>query len=167
MITIVGHTSLSKIVEEKFYEPGDILTQLDRLVKSSFSGGNDIKDGMDITLIRIDKHGDIQFAGANNFIYLRRGNEFEVVKGDKCYVGSGDSKFTTKNINKEGVSHIYMLTDGIIDQFGGENGKKLKQTGLKSMITESVVFDDVVSSVNKWKDGFEQTDDITFLEIKL
>lgn len=167
MITIVGHTSLSKIVEEKFYEPGDILTQLDKLVKSSFSGESNIKDGMDITLIRIDKHGDIQFAGANNFIYLRKGNDFEVVKGDKCYVGAGDSEFTTKNIDKEGVSHIYMLTDGIIDQFGGPNGKKFKQTGLKSTIIDSKSFNDITDVVKKWKDGYEQTDDITFLEIEI
>ena len=167
MITIVGHTSLSKIVEDKFYKPGDILTQLDKMVKSSFSGGSDIKDGMDITIIRIDKNGKLEFAGANNFIYLRRGNEFEVVKGDKFHVGAGDSVFTTKEISLDGVDNIYMMTDGVIDQFGGPNGKKLKQTGLKEMILNSPSFCGIVGGTYKWKEGFEQTDDITFLEINL
>lgn len=167
MITIVGHTSLTKIVDEGVYNPGDILTKLDKMVKSSFSGGSDIRDGMDITLIQIDKFGRISFAGGNNFIYLRKGNDFEVIKGDKCYVGAGDSTFTTKDIDVADVSHIYMFTDGVLDQFGGPNGKKFKQSGLKSIILSSSDFNDVVKSVTDWKSGYEQTDDITLLEIKL
>lgn len=167
MITIVGHTSLTKIVDEEIYKPGDILTKLDKMVKSSFSGSSDIRDGMDITLIQIDRFGRIYFAGGNNFIYLKRGNDFEVVKGDKCYVGAGDSTFTTKDIDVTDVTHIYMFTDGILDQFGGPIGKKFKQSGLKSTIIESTDFSGVVKVVTEWKDGYEQTDDITFLEIKL
>lgn len=167
MITIVGHTSLTKIVDGGIYNPGDILTNLDKIVKSSFSGGCDIRDGMDITLIQIDEFGRISFAGANNFIYLRKGNDFEVVKGDKCYVGAGDSTFTTRDIDVNDVSHIYMFTDGVIDQFGGPNGKKFKQSGLKSILLSSNDFNDIVKSVNDWKNGYEQTDDITLLEIKL
>lgn len=167
MITIIGHTSLTKIVEEGTTKPGDILDRLDKMVKSSFSGNDDIRDGMDITLIKISPDGKVQFAGANNFIYLRTGNDFNVVKGNKCYVGSGESIFETIDVDLIGVSHIYMFTDGILDQFGGPNGKKFKQSGLKATITESAFFSDFTNTVNKWKDGFEQTDDITFLEICL
>ena len=60
-----------------------------------------------------------------------------------------------------------MFTDGVLDQFGGPNGKKFKQSGLKSIILSSSDFNDVVKSVTDWKSGYEQTDDITLLEIKL
>ncbi len=167
MITIIGHTSLTKIVEEGTTSPGEILEKLDKMVKASFSGNNDIKDGMDITLIKIASDGTVQFAGANNFIYLRTGNEFNVIKGNKCCVGTGESVFETIDVDLTGASHIYMLTDGILDQFGGANGKKFKQSGLKATINESAFFSEFVNTVNKWKEGFDQTDDITFLEISL
>jgi serine phosphatase RsbU (regulator of sigma subunit) len=75
----------------------------------------------------------------------------------------------------------YLFTDGIVDQFGGTmdpdvkngNGKKLRaklfrqwiiQTSDSDLAEQKSAIDNLL---NNWKKGFEQTDDISLIGIKL
>lgn len=166
MISVIGHSSLSKIMDEGYIKPVDILNKLDKMVKQYFKGDDDITDGIDLSLICISD-SRIEFVGANNSIYIRRPEKIEVIRGDKSYIGSGKGSFKSTSIDLIGIDAIYMMTDGVFDQFGGPDFKKIKQNGLKSIILKSKKFSDIVSAINIWKGDKEQTDDITLLELKL
>src|SRR5690606_21562277 len=85
------------------------------------------KDGMDISLIRIDlKTAEIEWSGANNPLYYVSNNELKEIKANKQPIGFSDIVEPFKNHQvpvKKGDS-IYLFTDGYADQFGGEKGKK-------------------------------------------
>ena len=59
-----------------------------------------------------------------------------------------------------------MFTNGLIDQFGGKDGKKLKRNGFKEKIVELQEFDfneqcsRLKNFYKMWSAGIEQVDDI-------
>ena len=68
---------------------------------------------------------------------------------------------------------IYLFSDGLIDQFGGEKGKKFKakalrdliiQNGGKSMSEQKII---LKSALNEWMGDLEQVDDICLLGIRV
>jgi len=63
---------------------------------------------------------------------------------------------------------VYLYSDGLVDQFGGELGKKMKKNKLiefvsdfssKSINKQEKLFH---STIDNWKANYEQVDDITF-----
>lgn len=180
-MSMLGHSFLNQIVnEKKIYEPAVILDQLrDKVITSlrqtGASGEN--KDGMDITFVRIDKRArKLVYAAANNeFYHISHGNLNER-KADKQPIGYYSNvlrAFTNHEIDLLPNDHIYMFTDGYPDQFGGAKGKKFKHIHLqklllscqeKSMETQGKI---VHETFNTWKGGFEQTDDVCLVGIKI
>ena len=143
------------------------------------------KDGMDIGLIAINKENLIcQFAGANNNMYLiKKINDFKnnncyqlfEYKGDKMPIAIYDrmDNFTNYEIQLKKGDIIYLFTDGYVDQFGGENGKKFMTKRFKELILNNVhkpmkeqklILEETIL---KWKGNLEQTDDITVLGMKI
>jgi hypothetical protein len=48
-----------------------------------------VRDGMDISFVAINfKTKKLQFAGANNPIYIIRNKEIQIIKADKFAIGS-------------------------------------------------------------------------------
>ena len=73
------------------------------------------------------KNNTLQFAGANNPLYLIQNNELKIVKPDKMPVGYfpfEKSYFTNHEIQIQTGDTLYLFSDGFIDQFGGEKGGK-------------------------------------------
>jgi serine phosphatase RsbU (regulator of sigma subunit) len=68
---------------------------------------------------------------------------------------------------------IYLFTDGLPDQFGGPDGKKMKIARLKSLIEEisPLEISDQEEALTKflleWKGDYEQVDDILFMGVKV
>jgi serine phosphatase RsbU (regulator of sigma subunit) len=68
---------------------------------------------------------------------------------------------------------IYLFSDGLPDQFGGADGKKMKVARLKTWITESYSknldqqHEILVRNYNKWKGSFEQVDDILLMGVRV
>jgi serine phosphatase RsbU (regulator of sigma subunit) len=68
---------------------------------------------------------------------------------------------------------IYIYSDGLIDQFGGPEGKKFQQTRLLDIIlktsnlpveTQGIVIE---QAFDNWKDKMYQVDDVLFLGLKV
>jgi len=86
-------------------------------------------------------HHIIEFAGANNPMYLIKNGELIEYKADRMGIGG-----THKNENEHFTNHIikldekdvtiYMASDGYADQFGGQSGSKFMARNLKKMILE-------------------------------
>jgi CheY-like chemotaxis protein len=119
----------------------DILNQLREMVISSLhqTGNlNEPKDGMDIALCIIDfESKKLQYAGANNPLYLVRNGELKIYKADNMPVSYHQYRnisFKKHEIDLLNDDRIYLFSDGYVDQFGGEKGMKFLSSRFRDLI---------------------------------
>lgn len=195
MVSVVCSNALHRAITEfKLTDPGKILDKVRSLVLETFEkSGGEVKDGMDISLASLEfrvpnfelagnskfeiRNGatTLRWAGANNPLWIVRNGVLEEIKPDKQPIGSfAEAKpFTTKNITLEKGDLLYLFSDGITDQFGGDKNKKFKASRLKEIIlthhTKNVNEQgkQLVNSFASWKSGYEQTDDVCLLVLRV
>jgi serine phosphatase RsbU (regulator of sigma subunit) len=137
-----------------------------------------INDGMDLALVKINiEEMKISYAGAYNPLYLFRKGELIELKADRFSIGSQkimpDLNYKTAEIDIELEDRIYLFSDGLPDQFGGENGKKLKTSGLKNFLIsiQNMAIDDQLKLLDEfklnWQGKEEQVDDILFIGFEI
>jgi serine phosphatase RsbU (regulator of sigma subunit) len=182
LISIVNFNLLNKAVLERgIRSTSEILDAVNVWLTESLNQTKEhstIKDGMDISLISINKqNGQIAFTGANNPLYLFSGDEMIEIKGDKFPVGAFIDEeirhFTTQEINPKFGDTIYLFSDGFADQFGGPNEKKYKYKTFKELlfrakelpIIEQKEF--LYQEFRAWQGKIEQTDDVLVIGIKI
>jgi len=131
-MSLLGSSLLNQIVIEKnITDAAKILNELHRGIRETLKQDqNNNHDGMDLALCILDKGlGIIEFAGAHNPIVYFKNGELNEVRGDPFGIGGYERGrerfFTRREIPIEGISQIYIFSDGYKDQFGGERGKKL------------------------------------------
>jgi serine phosphatase RsbU (regulator of sigma subunit) len=175
---MLGINLLSEIViERKIKDPGTILNQLrDEIIRSLKTDEGYSMDGMDAVLCKIDiKKQTLEYASANNAIYIIRNQELMEYKSQKMPVGYMENitLFQTNTIQLQKEDVIYTFTDGFADQFGGEKGKKYKYSQLKNKLIsishrplkEQKNILDI--SFEDWKGTLEQVDDVCVIGFKL
>ncbi len=139
-MSMIGYNLLDEITNKGITRPDLILEELHRGVRFTLKQREtNNQDGMDMSLCVIDKEEKtIQYAGAKNpLIYINNGN-VEQIKGDKNGIGgkSDDHKYTLHNLSIEGPTWFYLFSDGYIDQFGGDNGRKFMIKSFREMLVE-------------------------------
>lgn len=160
-------------------QPHQVLELMDVLLAEALRSGeyNYASDGMDIVIVHIDKSNhQLQFAGAHNGLIISRDNEFIELKGTRRPLGLTDqmakTPFESSELTIISGDQLYAFTDGIPDQFGGDQLKKLKQKGLLSWITANrhctmlEQRDAYFNAFESWKNGEEQIDDVCLVGIK-
>ncbi|MBL7933347.1 MAG: SpoIIE family protein phosphatase [Bacteroidia bacterium] len=178
MMSVVCHTALQKSIKEfHLSEPGSILEKTRDIVIASLNAMHqNIKDGMDCSLLVINtKTHELQWAGANNHLWLLQQNEIEEIKADKQPVAyyENSKSFTSNSVKAAKGSLLYLFTDGYGDQFGGPKGKKFKNKSLKELIItikHLPVEEQVLSLKNhfhNWRGDLDQVDDVAIAAIKL
>ncbi len=153
------------------------------------SDKEDLKDGMDISLLRLDlKTREVLWAGANNPLIRIKPDEGEKEKmvsddGEKVLIeykadpkpiGISDdhSPFTEYRFTAGAEETLYLYSDGFPDQFGGERGKKYKSKNFKKFLLEiaATPLEDQRKALEEefeaWKKDQEQIDDVTVLGIR-
>jgi len=197
-MSMIGNSILNEVViENKITDAAQILNTLRaNLLKTlQQKGQNTIKrDGMDIALCVWDKtKNTIQFAGANNPLYLLRNNlngsinpseQIKIHEGDLVeflpdkqpigyFEGKTDNPFTSKTIQLQKGDVVYISTDGFADQFGGEKGKKYTKKKFRETLV-SLANIELGEQQNKldtifenWKGSLDQTDDICLMGVKI
>ena len=176
MVSVVCNNALNRSVREfQLKEPASILNKTRDIVIETFEKSeNNIKDGMDIALCRIEGN-KIQYAGANNPLWIIRNNELIETKGDKQPIGKYMNKqpFTNHEVELQKGDTIYLLTDGYPDQFGGEKGKKYKYRQLKEKLISIVNLplneqkESLHQEFIQWKGDLEQIDDVCIIGVKI
>ncbi len=145
-MSLIGITLLKEVSRDKSVQCArDVLVRLDddlRQLLNRHGSEFGVEDGMDICVFNYNiSTKKIMVSSANRPIVLRIDGEWIEVKGDRQSVGGSNTSF-----RKEFVQHefkvnsgdlIYMFSDGITDQFGGQDGKKLKRSGLLKILKES------------------------------
>jgi serine phosphatase RsbU (regulator of sigma subunit) len=144
-MSMIGNTLLNQIVLERgVTRPAEILNQLHQEVRTLLKQNDEdgSKDGMDMSIcVYHQLHHIIEFAGANNPMYLIKNGELIEYKADRMGIGG-----THKNENEHFTNHIiklgsedvsiYLFTDGYADQFGEKTGSKFMARNLKKMLLE-------------------------------
>jgi serine phosphatase RsbU (regulator of sigma subunit) len=177
MVSVVCANALTKVVlEEKLTETDQILNKTRELVIEKLTSEDNIRDGMDICLIRIDKHtNQIQYSGANRPLYVISEGKLKEYKPDKQPIGRYEESkpFTKQDINLTAGTTLFLTTDGYADQFGGNKGKKI---GVKAFKEKLISLSQKNMEEQKqelqeyftfWKSCDEQTDDVTVVGIKI
>jgi serine phosphatase RsbU (regulator of sigma subunit) len=181
-LSMLGVSLLNEISAiDKDFKANEILNLLRVRLKSTLikegHDQNETKDGMDIALVIIDKKQmKVQYAGANNPLYLIRNKEIIEYNADKMPVGSfiaEKESFTNNEIDIQHDDQLFMFSDGFRDQLGGPNEKRIKSPGLRKLLLEvnenpmrkqkeliDKFFED-------WKGDYEQVDDILIFGIKI
>lgn len=197
-LTMLGISFLNEIISKnEVVSPAQILNELrDKFIKE-LQLHDASNDGMDITLVSLhfDENMDINYvtwAGAYNPLWIVRKNrsssglgvtaanqasklELLEVKPDKQPIGKSDQQhdFTDHRLAIEKGDLLYLFSDGYQDQFGGENGKKLKRSGFKDLVlnlaNQSMQHQLVEMDrfFQNWKGDYEQVDDVCVIGIKV
>lgn len=176
MVSVICHSALNRSVREfNLTEPSKILDKTRDLIIEEFSKSEEyVSDGMDIILCSIKDH-ELIYSGAHNPLWICRADELIEYKADKQPVGnfSHAKSFTSNFITLQPNDTIYMSTDGFADQFGGDNGKKMKRKNfknyLKSITEKPLELQRQILNVKfeDWKGDFEQVDDVCVMGIKV
>lgn len=178
MLSVICSKLLTKTVKElKLYEPSKILDSTVTLLEERFSrGGEKVSDGMDLGLCRINfSKMTIEYSGANNPLYYIRNGELNVIKPDKQPIGAYPkrSPYTNTTLEIKPGDCLYMLTDGYIDQFGGEKGKKFKSRPFRNLLIEhhKKPMEEqkriLQKTIKDWQGDLEQVDDICVMGIRI
>jgi serine phosphatase RsbU (regulator of sigma subunit) len=190
MVSIVCSNALTRSVKEfGLIDPGNILDNTRELILETFKKSTqDVKDGMDISLIAIDRSAKIgeqkiKWAGANNPLWYIDNGEMKEIKADKQPIGKTENPkpFTTHSLPLS-LSALFLFTDGYADQFGGEKarpddsvggGKKFKYSNLKKLLLENanaepkIINEKLEMVFNQWKGDLEQVDDVCIIGIRI
>ena len=118
----------------------------------------------------------MQFAGANNPLYIIRNGELNIYKGDRMPIGihmNFDKPFTNYDISLHGGDMIYLFSDGYADQFGGPDGGKLKYKEFRELILKHHKLPMVMQKqaldkeFNDWRGDLSQIDDVIVVGLKM
>jgi serine phosphatase RsbU (regulator of sigma subunit) len=176
MVSVVCNNGLNRSVREYgLTEPGEILDKTREIVIQEFEKSEEeVKDGMDIALCSIENN-ILKYAGANNPLWIIRNGEVLETKANKQPIGRFDREepYDTHSIELIANDTIYIFSDGYVDQFGGEKGKKLKAKAFreillsiqnKSMSEQKELID---SAFEDWKGNLEQIDDVCIIGVRI
>jgi serine phosphatase RsbU (regulator of sigma subunit) len=180
-MSMIGSTLLQDIVSRQHItKPSEILTLLDRQIFSTLNQNLEVgasNDGMDIIVCEFSlKNRHIRFASAMRPVLLVMGGESYYIKGNRASVGGQavtEKYFDDQEYYLNEGDSIYMFTDGLPDQFGGTEGKKMKIGRLRAFIEEihhlpvNEQETALAKFYNDWKGDYEQVDDILFMGVKV
>jgi serine phosphatase RsbU (regulator of sigma subunit) len=152
MVSVICNNGLNRSVREfGLTKPSEILDKTREIVIQEFEKSeDDVNDGMDISLVSLhvtDKEQTkIEYAGANNPIWIIRKGKFEEpltstnkvyrdstktyslleIKADKQPIGKYAIKepYTNQVLSLEKGDTIYLFSDGYVDQFGKSSNSK-------------------------------------------
>ncbi len=176
MLSIVGTSLLNKIVhEENIYLPGEILTRLNYLFYEQLSLNTDnVRDGMDASVITINVVNKLTYySGAKLDAICIENNTLVDLKAQRHSIGeSPNTEFITQSIPYLENRLFYLFSDGVKDQYGGPNKKKLSTKRFKEILQNSSVLPFIEQkqfineSIKSWKKDVPQTDDMIIIGLK-
>lgn len=180
LMSIMGASFLNEIMSGRGpWKASRILNLLrERVMKALHQTGmeEENKDAIDLALcVFHEETGELQFAGANNPMYLVRNGKLTEIKSDKMPVGVNaieEQSFTNHTLRLISNDLVYIFSDGFADQFGGPNDKKFKYGPFKQLL--SGIADKGMEEQKKiikktfrdWKGNTEQVDDILVFGIR-
>ena len=180
-MSMIGSTLLQDIVtRQRISKPSEVLKMLDTQIFSTLNQNVELgvsNDGMDMVVCEISiKTRHIRFASAMRPVIMVLGGEPIYIKGNRCSVGGEsviEKYFDDQEYYLNEGDLFYMFSDGLPDQFGGTDGKKMKIARLKKLIEDvsglpmSGQKEVITKFYDEWKGGYDQVDDILLIGIRM
>lgn len=179
-MSIIGHNGLNQAVNEhRLLKPSIILNYLNLSVNETLhkaSEGASVRDGMDMALCNFNtKTLTLEYSGAHNPLFIISKGELIELKADRMSIGQFTDEpksFSNHNYQLIPGDTFYMFSDGIVDQFGGEKGKKFKKAALRELL-KSVGHlpmeeqkNRIIAHYKEWMGNHEQVDDMCIIGVK-
>jgi tetratricopeptide (TPR) repeat protein len=141
-MSMLGLNMLNTIISEsENLKVDEILNKLrSSIIQSLRQTGREgeNKDGMDLSLYILDPNElKLEFAGANNALFIVRNGELLETKADRMPIGihvNSHKPFTAHTIQLQKNDMIYTFSDGYQDQFGGPENKKFMSAKFKKLL---------------------------------
>lgn len=142
-MSMIGINLLDRIVSEGIIEPAEMLEELHVNIQNVLKQREtNNSDGMDMSVCLVDREEKrITYAGARNpLIYVQNG-EVKRIKGTRKSIGGASEQdklgFEQHRVSfKDAPITYYMLSDGYVDQFGGEKNEKFRMQNFLAFIDE-------------------------------
>ncbi|MCR5453467.1 MAG: SpoIIE family protein phosphatase [Bacteroidales bacterium] len=184
-LSMLGISALKEYctTEQDAANPGIILDNMRNFIKTTLvsSVPTQVGDGMEMTICSFDFDAmELRYASANqNACLVRRGEPIKL-KGDRMPVGRyfvEKEHFTTFTLPIEKGDMVYMYSDGIQDQPGGDSsdlyGKKFLSKNLVALLVDmcdkpiDTQCDILDKSITRWRNARPQVDDMTLVGIRV
>ena len=200
-MSLVGHNALDRVTKV-FTEPHKVLDNLNthvlallrkdvravasipqallkdlELTTASDDVTLSIQDGMDLAMAAINWESmKVEYAGANNPLYLVREGALQEFKADKfaiCSFEPGSQNYEAHSIDIQVGDTIFLATDGFVDQFGGPAGKKFMRRRFRELLIETAELPvseheaHLRTKFQNWKGNEEQVDDVLVVSVKV
>ena len=179
-VSMLGISFLNEIIRQKeITTAADILEALRIQVKESLNQSEtDIKtqDGMDIALCVINiKTNVLNYAGAYNPLYIIQDNKLTNIKATRNPIGiyAKESPFENHIIQLQKDDVLYMFSDGYVDQFKENDGRKFSSKQLKKLLLSihkepfANQKNILEQTIENWQGKTCQIDDILVLGMKM
>lgn len=181
LMSMIGSNFLEHIVDDGCFSPAQILTALNKSVIMALKQDGiqtEGRDGMDVSMCLVDRtKNSITFAGANRpLLIVTELGECIEIKGNKRPIGGFDNslfEFTEESIELKKNHNYYMFSDGYVDQFGGDKGKKFTTKRFKALLSDiaKLTINEQQQIIEKhftdWKSINGQTDDVLVIGFRV
>jgi len=186
LLSMVGNSLLQEVIETKgIVDPCGILEALHTGFLHTLKQHREdapSQDGMDISICVINKiTRTLEVAGAKSNAFLISNGRLERLKGDLVSVGgiplrtkkSTFSGFTKYSRTIEPGMCLYLLSDGYMDQFGGDPVAKFNSVRFKQLLLDMEELpmpqqkNHFLQTLKNWMGDQRQIDDILVLGIRL
>lgn len=180
LVSVVCNNALNRSVREfNLTDPAEILNKTREIILHEFQKSDEIvNDGMDISICNLNfRTNELIWAGANSPLWLLQKNHSEIMecKPSKQPIGQFSSyePFTSQGIQLQSGDSIYLFSDGFADQFGGEDGKKMKSKRMKELILslQSLPMYEqkqtLMNYFDQWKGDLDQLDDVCVIGVQV
>jgi len=181
-MSVICKCMLDEIIKErKVHSPKNILELLEeKIVRTLKQDQNNNTDGLDISLVKIDKQDDkynLLYCGAKSLFYIfdKQNNILQRIKPTKKSIGGvnlADWQFEEQSISLSKDDCIYFSTDGIISQ-----NNNLRQSFTSTRLENILYFiseqsmenqkKHILDKIKEFQEDSLQRDDICVLGIKL
>lgn len=178
LMTSLAINGLINAISNKIHDPSQILIQLDEYIVSMLTVSEEseaVDDGMDVGIISIDKQTNaLTYSGAGRPAYIIDETSTVKIPFSRRSIGSKFvlDPYKTEKIELKNGQLLTLFSDGIIDQFNKETGKKLGAKKLLNFIQHQhsnnigIQRDELEKFINTFKKDIQQTDDMVLFCLK-
>jgi tetratricopeptide (TPR) repeat protein/serine phosphatase RsbU (regulator of sigma subunit) len=183
LLSVIGHHLLNDIVYNRnTITPAKILGQLHTAFRKTLHQntprGVNSTDSLDIGVISLNPiSNEMNYAGAFQNLFMMKRGLLEEIKGDRYSVGGHQEEafriYTNHRLVLQGNEQFILLSDGLPNQVGGDQGKRFTSKRLREMLEllATLPFEQQRQTVERifddWRGNHDSTDDVLLVSFKI